>query len=119
MPSVCPGAFSRRMDLAKSQRVTRRREDLFMNRYLCILLVTCTSVFSASAQQIGGAGTIQGTVTDTTGAVVAGAKIELHNPITGFARTAETDTAGNFTLQNLPPNGYHLTVTQSGFQTLN
>ncbi|HZU23157.1 MAG TPA: TonB-dependent receptor [Terriglobales bacterium] len=73
---------------------------------------------AAHAQQVGGAGTIEGTVTDPSGAVIAGATVVVHNPITGFTRSAQTDASGNFTLQNLPPNGYHLSVTQNGFQGL-
>ena len=88
-----------------------------MKRYFCILLFTFCVYRPAIAQQVGGAGTIQGTVTDPTGAVVAGATVEVQNPITGFSRTTQTDSNGNFVLQNLPQNGYHLTIVQSGFQS--
>jgi hypothetical protein len=94
-----------------------------MSRHIYIFGLVLAVMFggaaATNAQQVGGAGTVQGTVTDPTGAVVADATVEVHNAITGFSRSVATDTAGNFTLQNLPPNGYHLTVTQSGFQTLN
>jgi hypothetical protein len=70
-------------------------------------------------QQLGGAGTIKGTVSDPTGAVLPGASITIHNPVTGLQRNAVSDSAGNFIFQNVPPNPYHLTVTAPGFQNLN
>jgi len=70
------------------------------------------------AQGLGGAGTVQGTVVDPSGAVVPGATVELSNPVTQFSRPAETDSAGQFVFRNLPPSPYHLTVTLMGFQPL-
>ncbi len=72
---------------------------------------------SASAQSLGGAGTIDGVVTDPSGAIVAKAKVELRNAITGYQQTAATDDSGAFRFTNIPPNPYHLEVTVSGFQT--
>jgi hypothetical protein len=71
-----------------------------------------------SAQQAGTAGTITGTVTDTTGAVIPGATVEIHNPLTGYHRQVKSDSAGQFTFANLPFANYHLTVAQTGFQSL-
>jgi hypothetical protein len=47
--------------------------------------------------------------------VVAGATIEIHNPVSHFDHTATTDSVGKFTIQNVPFNPYHLTVTGTGF----
>src|SRR5579871_5832224 len=60
---------------------------------------------------------INGTVTDPTGAVVPKATVEIHNPVSGYNRTTETDTSGNFSFPNVPFNPYHLTVTLPGFNT--
>ncbi len=60
---------------------------------------------------------VTGTVTDPTGAVVPKASVEIHNPISGYDRTAETDINGNFSFANVPFNPYHLTVTLPGFNT--
>src|SRR2546427_209224 len=58
---------------------------------------------------------VTGTVADPTGAVVANATVEIHNPVSGFERTTITDSAGRFTIPNVPFNPYHLTVTGQGF----
>jgi hypothetical protein len=71
----------------------------------------------ASAQSVGNSGSINGTVVDPTGAVVANAVVEIRNPVSGFDRNATTDAAGRFAFTNIPFNPYHLTVTASGFSS--
>ncbi len=71
----------------------------------------------ASGQELGGAGTIEATVTDPSGAVVVGASAIIINPVTGFTLTAESDGRGRLVFHNLPPNAYHVVVTARGFQT--
>ncbi len=86
-------------------------------------MVAATFVFSigmanagiASAQSGGSSGTINGTVVDPSGAVVANAKVEIHDPVTGFDRTTTTDNKGSFSFLNVPFNPYHMTVAASGF----
>ena len=72
-------------------------------------------VLVALAASIAAAQSITGTVVDTTGAVVPGAKVEIRNVVSGLARDTVSDNAGSFTISNLPLNPYHLTVTASGF----
>jgi outer membrane receptor protein involved in Fe transport len=62
-------------------------------------------------------GTILGTVTDPTGAVVAGAKVTVKNTGTGLERATETSGDGSYSLPELPIGTYDVTVTQGGFQT--
>lgn len=66
--------------------------------------------------QVAGA-TLSGTVTDATGAVVANAKISVTNTATNITRDTTTDTAGLYTVPNLLPGPYSITVAASGFQT--
>jgi len=70
---------------------------------------------SAFAQSTGNATSIMGTVLDSSGAVVPNATVEIHNPVSGFDRRTGTDTAGRFSVANVPFNPYHLTVTAQGF----
>jgi len=72
----------------------------------------------ASAQELGGAGTVQGTVKDPTGGVMQSVAVKIANPVSGFTRTATTDASGRFVFRNLPPNPYHVTVEAQGFKTL-
>ena len=64
---------------------------------------------AAQAQSIGG------TVVDPTGAVVFNATVEIHNPVSRYARSTSTDAAGKFNFTNVPANPYHLKVTAAGF----
>jgi len=63
-------------------------------------------------------GSIVGTVTDQTGAVVPNAKIALTNTGTGFERAAVTNTSGEYVADNLPTGSYTVTVEATGFQKL-
>ena len=75
--------------------------------------VVALTVFLASA--VAQAQSISGTVLDPTGAVVAKATVEIHNPVSRYDRSASTDSAGKFNFSNVPLNPYHLTVTVAGF----
>jgi hypothetical protein len=84
---------------------------------LTALLVACGAM-SAAAQELGGAGTVQGTVKDPTGAVLVGVTVTIGNPVTGFKRQVATDQAGRFVFRNVPPNSYHIEVAAQGFGAL-
>jgi len=62
-------------------------------------------------------GTILGTVTDSSGAVVSGAKVTVKNEGTGLERVTATSADGSYSLPELPIGTYTVTVSQSGFQT--
>lgn len=62
-------------------------------------------------------GTILGTVTDPSGAIVAGATVHVRNLNTGLERTTQTTGDGSYSVAELPVGTYTVTVTQSGFQT--
>ena len=72
----------------------------------------------AFGAQNGNSSSLQGTVTDPTGAVIPGANIHLTNAISGLDRTAVSDGAGNFQIPNVPFNRYQIEVTATGFGTL-
>jgi Carboxypeptidase regulatory-like domain/TonB-dependent Receptor Plug Domain/TonB dependent receptor len=80
-----------------------------------ILLFILLAAVSLSAQTFRG--TILGTVTDPSGAVVAGAKVTVKNTGTGLARSTETSADGSYALPELPIGTYSVTVTQTGFDT--
>jgi hypothetical protein len=60
---------------------------------------------------------VTGSVTDQSGAVVAGAKIVLTDPATGFTRTTESGGTGLYDISGLNPANYNLKVTAKGFET--
>jgi hypothetical protein len=65
--------------------------------------------------QSGSSTSVTGSVVDPSGAVVPNAVVEIHNPVSGFARTMNTDGAGKFSFPNVSFNPYHLSVTGQGF----
>jgi len=69
----------------------------------------------AYAQSGGSSGSINGSVLDPSGAVVPNATVEIHQAVSGYDRTTNTDSKGNFSFTNVPFNPYHMTVTATGF----
>ena len=84
--------------------------ELFRVGLLLILL--CPA--GLAAQVVTGA--ISGRVTDTTGAVIPGAMMQIQNVETGLSRNVETDSAGRYVARNLPSGSYSVTAQQAGFQ---
>ena len=88
-------------------------------RKLRILPLLALALMTAAAHaQSGSAGTVRGTVSDATGAVIPGATVHLVNSVTGFERTATTDATGQFSISNVPFNPYRLEVSAKGFARL-
>src|ERR1039457_3499689 len=59
---------------------------------------------------------LEGTVTDQTGAIVPGAGLILENEETGVKQVRKTDGRGYFLFNLIPPGSYKLTATASGFE---
>ena len=62
--------------------------------------------------------TINGTVTDPSGGAVAGAKIEATNLGTNATQTTVTDSAGRFSVADLPVGTYNVQASTAGFKTV-
>ncbi len=62
-------------------------------------------------------GAINGSVTDPSGAVVAGASVKAANTATGIVLSTVSTSGGAFAFQDIPPGVYKITVTASGFST--
>src|SRR5713101_1849217 len=81
---------------------------------LVILAVTIAA--SPAYAQVSGA-TLSGTITDPSGAAIAGAKVTIANKATGENRDVTTNAAGFYLAPNLLPGVYDVTVAASGFST--
>jgi hypothetical protein len=86
-------------------------------RYVALCLALLFSACMVFAQT-GGTGSIQGTVTDPSGAIVPGASITATNIATGIKTGTVTTDTGFFAIPLLLPGTYTVTVTASGFETL-
>jgi hypothetical protein len=84
-------------------------------RVLVLLVVTLSFANLVYAQ--GGAnGTILGTVTDNSGAVLSNARVDVTNIATNVTNQTQTTSSGDFTVPFLPPGNYRITVQAPGFQ---
>lgn len=79
------------------------------------LLLLTISVLPAHSQNIFG--TINGTVTDKTGGVVANAKVTITNESTGLSQTIKANDKGYFVAESLPVGDYTVTVDQEKFKS--
>src|ERR1700757_4557064 len=89
--------------------VSKRR-----NARLLFLLAALIATPAWAQTQLG---TLFGTVTDTSGAVVPGAEVSVENVSTGLKRDGRTDKTGAYRLVGLPTGSYTLRVEKEGFQT--
>ncbi len=82
-------------------------------RKLFALLVLFAATLSATAQSQNGS--ISGVVTDESGAIVSGAEVVVTSVGTGAIRRTQTTSSGDYTVQQLPPQDYKVTITSAGF----
>ncbi|HTV13227.1 MAG TPA: TonB-dependent receptor [Acidobacteriaceae bacterium] len=81
---------------------------------LCLLLATSATHFAA-AQTFSAS--IAGTVTDSSGAVVSGANVQLQNMATNDVRAQKSGANGSYNFTALLPGTYKITATAAGFET--
>src|SRR5687767_13699841 len=82
---------------------------------LATLLFTLSAGFFVVQGQTS-FGRMSGTVSDSTGAVIANATVTITNPATNFSRTAVTDESGYYTVTNLPVGTYSISVEVENFK---
>jgi HAMP domain-containing protein len=90
------------------------RWPVFALLTLLILTLMPLSATNAFAQS-GSAGTITGTVTDPTGAVVPGAMITIVDAGTKVKRTTVSNKSGQYVIPDVPPGTYDVTANKTGF----
>lgn len=91
------------------------RKRIFFRLCLVGLFALIAVASSATFAQSLSSGTVEGVVLDPNNAAVPSASITITNSVTGYTRTATSNTDGTFRFYNVPPNNYQLSVTASGF----
>ena len=90
-------------------------------RFMVLALITLSALLLTSvaglAQTTVAQGSIQGSVTDPTGAVVSGAKITISNKATGQVVTSTSSSSGTYNSGGLIPGDYVVRVEAKGFKT--
>jgi hypothetical protein len=84
-------------------------------KYLSVLIFAL-ALFTCGRLLAGVTASISGTVTDPSGAIVAGAAVTATNVDTGVVTTLTTNTQGYYSFQSLPLGNYTISVQQSGFK---
>src|SRR3990167_2294669 len=94
------------------------KDARFERGWCWVVRCACAGIFSCLlAQAQSTTATISGTVTDATGAVIAGATVRASNQETGINRGTVTDSSGRYRLSQLSLGLFSVEATMSGFQT--
>jgi hypothetical protein len=106
--------FEQKFQQFSSQCLRRMARFKWALVALALALLAAFAVGAASAQS--GSGSINGTVTDPSGALVPNATVTIANDVTGYTRTTTSDASGTFHFFNIPFNPYRMTIKAAGFQ---
>ena len=99
---------------AKSISVRGKAIRRLLQAFFCLLFAAQLSGLNLYAQ---GNAAIQGTVRDTTGAVIPGATVTATNTETNLQRSVTTNASGLYSITDLPPGRYRAQTSLDGFQT--
>jgi Carboxypeptidase regulatory-like domain/TonB-dependent Receptor Plug Domain len=88
----------------------------FKQMSLVIFIAIICGFSNSAIAQDETAATINGQVTDSSGAAVANASVVVASPETGTSRTVQADNDGNYSVSQLIPGQYTITVEQNGFK---
>ena len=86
-----------------------------LRRIFCYVVTSAVLAAGLAAQST--TQTIEGIVTDTSGAVIAGAKVTTTNLATGVTSSVATNATGNYTFSLVPVGNYDVKVEMAGFKT--
>jgi hypothetical protein len=83
----------------------------------CLMVLLCTLLCTASTFGQQTLGSVNGTVTDSSGAVVPRVAVKVRAPATNLEVAAESKSDGSFSVADLPIGTYEVTFSKDGFQT--
>lgn len=94
----------------------RHLQDKLWLVAIAVLLVAGAHFSPVHAQVLYGS--VVGSISDQTGAVVPGVNVTITNTETGLERQGSTDASGNFTIQNVLPGTYRVSTSATGFRSI-
>src|ERR1039457_3586732 len=94
-------------------RKTRQRSALNQGFILIFGLLLASL---ANGQASLGAGRVEGTIVDSSGAAVEDSTVLVANQDTGISLTLKSDSTGHFVFLSLPPGSYEVTIQKAGFK---
>jgi hypothetical protein len=90
----------------------------FIRVAVTMFVIAVSGVGIARLNAQGATASLQGTVTDASGAAVPGASVQVKNTGTGAVQTVASDTAGRFNVPDLIPGSYEVQASKTGFATV-
>src|SRR5215831_18029462 len=99
-----------------SKTIPEESGRLLSQVYLLAVLAAAVQLFTVIGLAQSTFGQFVGTVRDPSGAVIPGVMISVKNLGTSVTRTALADETGSYTVVNLEPGDYEITMEQPGFQ---
>jgi hypothetical protein len=84
---------------------------------IAVLFASLVCIYTPNTAAQTFRGSIQGTVTDSTGAAIPGAQVKVFSPGTGLSRTVSTNDLGGYVASELPLGTYNITVEREGFRS--
>ncbi len=88
-----------------------------MKKFCFAALLAMATGVAEPQTSVGGAGTVEITVTDPSGAAVPAATVKIQNRVSRFEKSLKTDDTGVARAGNLAANQYHIEISAAGFQT--
>lgn len=101
----------------KTHSFTHRNWHRVLSTSAALIAVVSLLWIGNPARAQNTTGTISGTVTDSTGAVIPGARVTVHSNATGFTRNTVSDGAGAYKFSLVPIGVYSVSAGKAGFQT--
>lgn len=99
--------------LAVSDSIRDRRINGSTTRVLILASLFAVACFAQSSSS----GTLSGQVTDTQGAAIDGAEVQILDPTTNITKKTTTNNAGRYAFVNIEPRAYRIDISKTGFTT--
>lgn len=101
--------------MSQSQSCRGRQHGVRIQCFVIAFILLLATL--ANGQASLGAGRVEGTVVDSSGAAIADGTVLIANQDTGISFTQKSDSTGHFVFLTLPPGPYQVTIQKEGFKT--